>query len=248
MSGNLRRIYMEGIVRSIMLKISNITKRYFRTTALNKVSFEVSENSITGIIGPNGAGKSTLLDIISGFQNPDEGGIYFNDRPLMLFKEKRKILSYMPEHLEIYPDYYVDEFIQFINAATEHIDKDLIEILNLAKVKNKKIRYLSKGYHQRLKLFFALSNTKKIMVLDEPFDGFDPIQLIEILEFIRSENRKGRTFILSIHQLYDAEKICNHYVLLDEGKVVTQGSIQTLKQTFGGDNPSLEQIFMRAIQ
>ena len=231
-----------------MLKISNITKRYFRTVALNKISFEVSESSITGIIGPNGAGKSTLLDIISGFQNPDEGEIYFNDRPLMLFKEKRKILSYMPEHLEIYPDYYVDEFIQFINAATRHIDTDLIEILNLAKVKNKKIRYLSKGYHQRLKLFFALSNTKEIMVLDEPFDGFDPIQLIEILEFIRSENRKGRTFILSIHQLYDAEKICNHYVLLNEGKVVTKGSIQTLKQTFGEDNSSLEQIFMRAIQ
>ena len=231
-----------------MIKINNITKRYFKTVALNRVGFEVSEGSITGIIGPNGAGKSTLLDIISGFQNPDEGEIYFHDRPLMAFKEKRKILSYMPEHLEIYPDYYVDEFIQFINAATKHIDTDLIEILNLAKVKNKKIRYLSKGYHQRLKLFFALSNTKKIMVLDEPFDGFDPIQLIDILEFVRSENRKGRTFILSIHQLYDAEKICNHYVLLNEGKVVTQGSIQTLKQTFGEDNSSLEQIFMRAIQ
>ena len=239
---------MEGIIRGKMLKISNITKRYFRTVALNKVSFEVSEGSITGIIGPNGAGKSTLLDIISGFQNPDEGEIYFNDRPLMLFEGKRKILSYMPEHLEIYPDYYVDEFIEFINAVTKHIDTDLIEILNLAKIKNKKIRYLSKGYHQRLKLFFALSNTKKIMVLDEPFDGFDPIQLIEILEFIKSENTKGRTFIISIHQLYDAEKICNHYVLLNEGRVVTQGNIQTLKQTFGEDNSSLEQIFMRAIQ
>lgn len=231
-----------------MMKIKNITKRYFRTVALDKVSFEVSEDAITGIIGPNGAGKSTLLDIISGFQNPDEGEIYFNDRPLMLFKEKKKILSYMPEHLEIYPDYYVEEFIKFINAATKHIDTDLIDILNLAKVKNKKIRYLSKGYHQRLKLFFALSNTKKIMVLDEPFDGFDPIQLIDILEFIRSENRKGRTFILSIHQLYDAEKICSHYVLLNEGKVLTRGSMQTLKQAFGEDNSSLEQIFMRAIQ
>ncbi|NOX32800.1 MAG: ABC transporter ATP-binding protein [Deltaproteobacteria bacterium] len=232
------------------MKIKNITKRYFRTVALNKVSFEVSEGSITGVIGPNGAGKSTLLDIISGFQNPDEGEIYFNDRPLtlMLFKEKKKVLSYMPEHLEIYPDYYVDDFIRFLHGATRYIDTDLIDILNLAKVKNKKIRYLSKGYHQRLKLFFALSNTKKIMVLDEPFDGFDPIQLIDILEFIRSENRKGRTFILSIHQLYDAEKICSHYVLLNQGKVVTQGSIQTLKQTFGDDSSSLEQIFMRAIE
>ena len=231
-----------------MMKINNITKRYFRTVALDKVGFEVSEDAITGIIGPNGAGKSTLLDIITGFQNPDEGEIYFNDGPLMAFKEKRKIISYMPEHLEIYPDYYVADFIGFIHRATRYIDTDLIEVLNLGKVKNKKIRYLSKGYHQRLKLFFALSNTKKIIVLDEPFDGFDPIQLIDILEFIRSENRKGRTFILSIHQLYDAEKICNHYVLLNEGKVLTRGSMQTLKQAFGDDSLSLEQIFMRAIQ
>ena len=240
---------MEGSVkRNKMFTISNITKRYFRTIALDKVSFEVAEGSITGIIGPNGAGKSTLLDIITGFQNPDEGEIYFNDKPLMLFKGKKKVLSYMPEHLEIYPDYYVGDFIRFVHRATRYVDTDLIDILNLAKVKNKKIRYLSKGYHQRLKLFFALSNNKKIIILDEPFDGFDPVQLIEILEFIRSENGKGRTFILSIHQLYDAEKICNHYVLLDEGRVVTKGSIQTLKQTFGEDNSSLEQIFMRAIQ
>jgi len=231
-----------------MLTISNITKRYFRTIALDKVSFEVAEGSITGIIGPNGAGKSTILDIISGFQNPDEGEILVNGRSIMSFKEKIKFFSYMPQHLEIYPDYYVDEFIQFINATTEHIETDLIEVLNLSKVKNKKIRYLSKGYHQRLKFFFALSNTKKIIILDEPFDGFDPVQLIEILEFIRSENGKGRTFILSIHQMYDAEKICNHYVLLDEGKVVTMGSMQTLKQTFGENNSSLEQIFIRAIQ
>ncbi len=231
-----------------MLKISNITKRYFRTVTLNKVGFEVSEGSITGIIGPNGAGKSTLLDIIAGFQNPDEGEIYFNDAPLMLFKEKKKILSYMPEHLEIYPDYYVADFIRFIHRATRHVDTDLLEMLNLAEVKNKKIRYLSKGYHQRLKLFFALSNTREIIILDEPFDGFDPVQLIEILNFIRSENRKGRTFILSIHQLHDAEKICDHYVLLDEGRIVTTGSMQALKQTFGEDNSSLEQIFIRAVQ
>jgi len=231
-----------------MLKVSNITKRYSGTIALDRVSFDVAEDAITGIIGPNGAGKSTLLEIITGFRNPDEGEIYFNDRPLPAFKEKKKIFSYMPEDLRIYPDYYVGEFISFINEVTGYMNPELIEVLNLNPVKNKKIRYLSKGYHQRLKLFFALSNHKQFVVLDEPFDGFDPVQLIEILEFIRSENQKGRTFILSIHQLYDAEKICNHYVLLDEGRVVTTGSMDGLKRTFGEDNSSLEQIFIRAIQ
>ncbi len=231
-----------------MLKISNISRKYLKTPALNKVSFEVSEGSITGIIGPNGAGKSTLLDIIAGFQNPDEGEIYFNDKQLVSFKEKRTIFSYMPEHLEIYPDYLVDQFMDFIHIATGYVDTNLIEVLNLAKVGHKRIRYLSKGYHQRLKLFFALSNTKKITVLDEPFDGFDPVQLGEILELIRTKNRQGRTFILSIHHLYDAEKICNHYVLIDEGRIVTTGSIDTMRQTFGAENSSLEQIFIRALQ
>jgi len=154
----------------------------------------------------------------------------------------------MPERLQIYPDYYVEEFIKFINSSTDYVYRDLIEILNLDEVKGKKIRHLSKGYHQRLKLFFALSNRKKIIILDEPFDGFDTIQLIEILEFIKSENRRGRTFILSIHQLYDAEKICNHYVLLNEGRVVAEGNLEKLKLRFGGNIDSLEQIFMRAIR
>ena len=231
-----------------MVKAINITKKYIKTIALSKVCFEVPEGSITGIIGPNGAGKSTLLDIIAGFQNADEGEIYFGNRRLLSFKEKRDIFSYMPEQLTIYPDYYVDEFIEFIQQTTRYVDTNLIEVLNLDKVKNKKIRYLSKGYHQRLKLFFALSNTKKITILDEPFDGFDPVQLVKILELIRLKNRQGRTFILSIHHLYDAEKICNRYVLIDDGRVVTTGSIHTLRQTFGVENSSLEEIFMKALQ
>ena len=231
-----------------MFQISNITKRYFKTTVLSKVNFAISAGDITGIIGPNGAGKSTLLDIIAGFRNPDEGEIYFNDRPLMRFKDKTKVISYMPEHLTVYPDYYVGDFIRFIHKVTQHVDMNLIDILKLEKVKYKKIAYLSKGYHQKLKLFFALSNTKKIVILDEPFDGFDPVQLINILEFIRSENRQGRTFILSMHQLYNAEKICNNYLLLNEGKVLTHGSMATLQQAFGNGSSSLEQIFMRAIK
>lgn len=215
---------------------------------MNKVSFEVPAGSIAGIIGPNGAGKSTLLEIISGFQNPDCGEIYLNNKPLRTFYEKKSLLSYMPEHLQVYPDYYVRDFIKFIHRATDYVDMNLIKILNLGKVMDKKICYLSKGFHQRLKLFFALSNSKKILVLDEPFDGFDPIQLIDILRFIKTENQKGRTFILSIHQLHQAEKICSYYVLLNEGKVLARGSMEALKQTFGQDNISLEEIFIKVIQ
>ncbi len=238
----------ESKKRGKLLTVNNITKRYLKTIALNDVSFKVPEASITGIIGPNGAGKSTLLEIISGFQNPDSGEIHLNDKPLKTFYEKRQFFSYMPECLLVYPDYSVRDFIKFIHKATNYVDRDLITMLHLGEVMDKRICHLSKGFHQRLKLFFALSNRKKVLILDEPFDGFDPIQLIDILKFIKAENQKGRTFILSIHQLHQAEKICTYYVLLNEGKVLTGGNMQTLQQTFNGNNISLEEIFIKVIQ
>ncbi len=231
-----------------MLVVNNIVKRYLKTLALNKVNFEVPEGSITGIIGPNGAGKSTLLEIISGFQNSDSGKVLFRNKPLRTFYDKKRIISYMPERLLLYPDYYVRDFINFIHKTTDYRDRNLIKIFCLEKVMDKKIAHLSKGFHQRLKLFFALSNKKQIVILDEPFDGFDPIQLIDVLDFIKMENRKGRTFILSIHQLHQAEKICTHYILLNEGNVLANGDMNVLKKKFNDDNLSLEEIFIKAIK
>lgn len=233
-----------------MLKIKNISKQYNKVFALQSINFEIPEGSITGIIGPNGAGKSTLLDILTGLQHSDSGSIIFNDKPLESFTEKKKIFSYMPENLQIYPDYRTGDFIKFIQESTNYTDNTLIHTLNLDSVLNKKVRNLSKGYHQRLKLFAGLSNNKQIAVLDEPFDGFDPIQLMDILNLIKDENKNGRTFILSIHQLFDAEKICDHYVLLDEGDVVASGDLQALRKRYCNDDnrASLEKIFIKALQ
>jgi len=237
-----------GIKKDTMLKIKNISKKYSKTIALNKVDLEVPKNSITGIIGPNGAGKSTLMKIISGFEDADEGKIYLNNKPLVSFNEKKLNFYYMPECLELYPDYSVGYFIEFIHKTTKYIDMDLIETLGLTEVKNKKIAHLSKGYRQRLKLFPALSNSKNIVILDEPFDGFDPIQIMKMLKLIKAEREKGRTFILSIHQLYDAEKICDYYVLLNKGNIITQGTMNKLRQEFGEEHLTLEQIFIKAMQ
>ena len=158
------------------------------------------------------------------------------------------IFSYMPEKLDIYPELFVKDFISFIQKTTEFENNELLQKLNLFSVKNKKIKTLSKGYKQRLKLFFALNNNKKIILLDEPFDGFDPIQLMDILNLIKSENeQEERTFLISIHQLYDAEKICNYYVLLNEGSVIAQGNIETLRKRFK-NNGNLEEIFIEALK
>jgi len=231
-----------------MLKISNIKKRYGKITVLNDISFEIPSGVIAGIIGPNGAGKSTVLNIITGFENFNDGKISLNERKISSFKEKMSLFSYMPEKLEIYPEFLVKDFINFIQKTTKYKNNELIKSLNLFSVKNKKIKELSKGYKQRLKLFLALNNDKRIVILDEPFDGFDPIQLMDILELIKLENtQKNRTFLVSIHQLYDAEKICNYYILLNEGMVIAQGNIERLRRQFN-NNGNLEQIFIEALK
>ncbi|MBI2353447.1 MAG: ABC transporter ATP-binding protein [Deltaproteobacteria bacterium] len=230
-----------------MLNLREISKTYTGTRSLTDVSFAVPENSITGIIGPNGAGKSTLLKIIAGFEHPDSGEMLFRGTPLSAFDDIKRLVSYMPEQLEIYPDYRVSEFLGFLHGTVGRADVGLLELLNLMSVRNKKIGHLSKGYRQRLKLYFSLCNDKRIVILDEPFDGFDPIQLQDILDMIRAENRKERTFIISIHQLHDAEKICTRYVLLKEGSLVAEGDMASLAERFGLEEPSLEQVFMEAL-
>lgn len=239
---------LNPLKKNKMLKILNLTKRYSKMTVLDKISFEVNEKFITGIIGPNGAGKSTLLKIITGFENADEGEISFNGKSILSFEEKMSLFSYMPEQLELYPNYYVGELLDFVHKTTGISEKSTLEALGLEDVKSKKIGHLSKGYRQRLKLYISLCNRKQIVVLDEPFEGFDPIQMATILELIRKQREKDRTFILSIHQLYDAEKICDYFVLLDEGKAVAVGDMENLRDRFGNKNSSLEEIFIRTLK
>lgn len=231
-----------------MLKVSEITKTYNGTHALANVTFTVPANSITGIIGPNGAGKSTILKIIAGFEHPDSGAMLFRETPISAFDDIKRLVSFMPEQLEIYPNYQVNEFLDFLHETVGRADDRLLDVLNLRSVRRKKIGHLSKGYRQRIKLYFSMCNDKKIVILDEPFDGFDPIQLQDILDMLRAEHRKGRTFIISIHQLHDAEKICDYYILLKEGKLVAEGNMESLTGRFGLKKPSsLEQVFMEAL-
>lgn len=233
---------------SPLLKATHISKRYSRVPALDGVHFEVPEHSITGVIGPNGAGKSTLLRVIAGFERPDAGEISYSGVSLRSFREKMAFLTYMPEHLDLYPDYSVAGFLEFIHNAAGCSDPDLRGALQLDKVTHRKIRHLSKGYHQRLKLYAALCNAKGFVVLDEPFDGFDPIQILELVKLLRRQLVAGRTFLLSIHQLHDAEKVCDQFVLLDEGRVVADGTLAALRQRFESGPSSLEEIFFKALQ
>ncbi len=181
------------------LEIREIEKSYINTPVLKNISFSIPEKSITGVIGPNGAGKLTLFRIISGFEFPDRGEIIINQKVLKNFRERKKYISFMLEELKLYPEYYVVEFLRFFNRANGFTDNELLEALSLKSVFHKKIKHLSKGWHQRLKLYTALSTQKPFIILDEPFDGFDPLQMKGIIEIIKKRNELGFSFILSIH-------------------------------------------------
>ncbi len=189
-----------------MITLKNISKSYSGGCVLDNISITIPEKSITGIIGPNGAGKSTLIKIIAGFEFAGSGSVLINNRQSDYFNQIKDQIYYMPEQMSLYPDYFVDRFLEFYHGAMQYRDDELSDLLSLKNIFDKKISQLSKGWHQRLKLYTALCNKKKIVILDEPFEGFDPLQMKQIVNIIRSRNNKDQEFILSIHQLSYARK------------------------------------------
>ncbi len=212
------------------------------------INLTIAKNSITGIIGPNGAGKSTLIKIITGFEFPDTGSIHVNGIKIRNFVQIKNQISYMPEEMSLYPDYFVGEFLEFYHSITNFRDTKLFNRLSLNEVLKKKIKHLSKGWHQRIKLYTALSNKKEIVVLDEPFDGFDPLQMREISDIFNEQNKSGRSFILSIHQLSYAQNICNNFIFLNRGVVIAEGSLKTLAEENSVEDKNLETLFLRILK
>jgi len=226
-----------------MIKVVDVSKEYSGISVLNKINLIIPDKKISGIIGPNGAGKSTLIKIISGFETQDSGEIYFNNIKVNEFYEKKNFVSYMPEHMLLYPDFFVKEFLDYFHKVMRFSNDELIGMLNLKNVFNKRIKHLSKGWHQRLKLYTALSNEKPYVILDEPFEGFDPIQMNDIMKLFNLK----RTFILSIHQLAQAQKICDYFILLDNGRLIASGSMEEMREKFSCKSDSLEDIFIKAL-
>ena len=230
-----------------IIVVKDIVKSYNGIKALYGVSTQIPDNCITCIIGPNGAGKSTFLKIITGFDFPDSGVVFVKGRRIESFRDAKEFVSFMPEKMTLYPDYYVFEFLSFFHDITGYRDKNILEFLKLNKIYSKRIKELSKGWHQRLKLYIALAPRRAISVLDEPFEGFDPLKMMEIESLLKDE-AKNRAFVLSIHQLNYAEKICDRYILLSSGRIVAEGTLRELKEKYSPNKGGIEDIFVNAIK
>jgi len=223
------------------IQVQSITKTYGSQKALDKVSFSIQQGEIVGFLGPNGAGKSTMMKILTGYIPSDAGsakvaGYNIQFHPL----EVKRRVGYLPESNPLYPDMYVKEFLRFVGRlhgisgrTLSNRVAEMIEITGLGLEQHKRAGTLSKGYKQRLGLAAALIHDPEVVVLDEPTSGFDPNQLVEIRNLIRSLAGK-KTVLLSSHILQEVQAVCQRVLILDKGQLVEDSPIDALASGTSG--------------
>ena len=215
--------------------INKISKNYTNQKAVASLSFTMQKGEIVGFLGPNGAGKSTTLKMIAGYLQPDEGeiileGISLQKDPLAF----KKLIGYLPESNALYEEMYVKEYFKFLSeihkiAAPEKRIEQLIAQTGLTKMQHKKIGDLSKGYKQRVGIAAAIIHEPMLVLLDEPTSGLDPNQLIEVRNLIKSLSVNAM-ILFSTHILQEVSAICNRVLVLNQGELVKNTSIDDLLQ------------------
>lgn len=222
------------------LEFKNVTKQYGEVNAVNKVNC-VMEKGIYGLLGVNGAGKTTLMRMLCTIVQPSEGQILWNGKDIWkLGGEYREVLGYLPQDFGYYPNYTAMEFLMYV-AALKGIPKDmakkraneLLEVVGLSNVANKKVKTFSGGMKQRVGIAQALLNNPGILILDEPTAGLDPKERVRFRNLL-SEYAGDKIVILSTHIVSDVEAIADEVLLMKKGKFVLQGTVQKLTEKANG--------------
>ena len=219
-----------------MIELDKVCKNFGLTQALIDVSFKIEKGEIVGFVGPNGAGKSTAMKIITTYTAPTSGtakvaGYDVLENPL----EVRKLIGYLPETVPLYADMLVDEYLQFIGEA-RHLNGKfqarydwVVQAAGLEPVLHRKIAVLSKGFKQRTCLAQALIHDPEVLILDEPTSGLDPLQIIGIRKLIKDLAHE-KTIILSTHILPEVSTISDRILVINEGRIVADGSFDDLRK------------------
>jgi ABC-type multidrug transport system ATPase subunit len=229
-----------------VLQIAGLSKSYGGQRALDDVSFDIRSREVLGLIGPNGAGKTTLLETIAGILPSGGGKIIWHGAPVS-HARRQDAIFYLPDGLRPWEDQFVIRIIEFFAAVYGRAENRVAETIShvgLSPVLDKRVGALSKGYGRRLMLALALMTPQPILLMDEPFDGFDLRQTREIMGLLRQVAAGGRALVLAIHQLIDAERICERFVLLADGRVRGIGSLDQLRDRSGKASAGLEDIFL----
>ena len=225
-----------------MIHVENLTKYFNALCAVDQVTFDIQRGEIMGLLGPNGAGKTTFLRMLTGYLRPTSGTVrvkdYTIDEHLL---EIKKLLGYLPESAPLYHDMLAYDYLDYVADVREIRGEGklsrirrLADLCGLNEVMHQPIGELSKGYKQRVGLAHAMMSDPEILVLDEPTSGLDPNQIAEIREIIKKIG-KEKTIIISTHILSEAEATCDRIVIINRGRIVADGSTETIKQTASGE-------------
>ncbi len=223
-----------------MITARDIVKRFNGFTALDGVSFEFGDGGIFGIIGHNGAGKTTLLKIISGLISPTSGSLEVAGTDVVADPLKLKtILGYLPEESRLYDTMTVDTYLRFFGElygldrkAIDERSHQLLTAVNL-EADGKKLGELSKGMRRKVAIARSLIHDPKLLVYDEATSGLDPMTSRFITDYLRRLKQDKKTIVLSAHNLFQVEAICDRVMILRRGQVVANGTMQELREKFG---------------
>lgn len=237
---------------SPLLEVKNLTKRFRSLTAVSDVSFSIRQGEILGLIGPNGSGKTTLFECLGGTLPADSGTLLSNGRALDL-KQRKSLFFYLPDAITPWPMQSLQWSIEFaleLFGGRRELRDDVIRRLDLEALLNKRMGALSKGQRKRALLAIGLLMPQPLLVADEPFEGLDLRQTREIALALRSFAGEERTMLLSIHQIADAARVCDRFVLLSAGRICGEGTLAELSNLAGERrgrtalNADLEEVFL----
>jgi ABC-2 type transport system ATP-binding protein len=220
-----------------MLSVNNIVKQYAAHRALDDVSLTVEQGKIFGLLGPNGAGKTSLIRIITQITAPDSGEVIFNGTRLNSNHIAR--IGYLPEERGLYKKMEIGEQVLYLARlkglstpeATKRV-KYWFEKLEMESWWNKKVEDLSKGMQQKVQFVATILHQPELIILDEPFSGFDPVNAEIIKNEILELNRQGATFIFSTHRMESVEELCDHIALIHRSKKILDGSVEDIKERY----------------
>jgi ABC-2 type transport system ATP-binding protein len=228
-----------------MLKVSHIVKEYAKHRALDDVSLEVETGTIFGLLGPNGAGKTSLIRIINQITGPDEGEIFFNGEKLN--QNHINKIGYLPEERGLYKKMEIGEQMLYLaqlkglsRAEAAKRIKFWFEKMGMQDWWKKKVEDLSKGMQQKVQFVATVLHEPELIILDEPFSGFDPVNAEIIKDEILELNKKGSTIIFSTHRMESVELLCNHIALLNKSHKILDGSVKSIKNSYRNNTFYLE--------
>ena len=223
-----------------LLKIENVTKRFAKHVALDDVSLTIPQGSIYGLLGPNGAGKTTLLRIINRITVPDSGRVLLGDKEIT--QDDVRLIGYMPEERGLYKKMKVGEQAIFFARLKGMSRKDATDKLRqwfdkfgIGEWWNKEVGDLSKGMAQKVQFIATVLHEPKLLIFDEPFSGFDPINANLLKSEILALRDKGATIIFSTHNMSSVEEVCDHITLIDKSRNILSGNVDDIRHRHGAN-------------